>query len=330
MKPVNVGVIGAGEIATTTHIPVLRALDAFRVAWVADANEDRAKKVASANGLTFAPFAEHPRDLPPCDLVLLAIPLPGRTGYFEHFAGGSTAVLAEKPLATRAAEHARLVAAYDAWRLNVCYMRRCYATVQMMRTAHSSGVFGDLREIVIREGGRMTRTGGAGAYQDVSVAEGGGVVKNLGCHGLDAALWITAARRFEVMERAIEWDGQTDRHCDATVVLKDLEGRPGHHCKLSFTVSWLLPQPATLTMHFERAVLSAPIAPSRYVTLQDRDGRRLARIDAMEPGVAETSYQAFSLGWRAAHEALASRTEGLLSGRSCRTTADLMDVLLER
>src|SRR5207244_594476 len=105
-----------------------------------------------------------------------------------------------------AREHRRLMTSFDTWQLAVGYQRRFYATSCLMRKIVQSGALGTLRQVCIAEGGRATRTGSGGAYQDEPVARGGGIVKNLGCHSLDLAFWLTGAEGFLLTDRHVEWD----------------------------------------------------------------------------------------------------------------------------
>lgn len=325
----TVGIIGTGIIAATMHIPVLRALGTVDIRWATDANAARGRRIARANGLEFVDLPADPASLPPCDLVALAIPLVGRDRYLAYYATTGTAVVAEKPLAITATEHAAAAAAFDPWRLNVCYIRRTYATSRLLRECVLSGIFGELREVVVAEGGRGTRTGGGGGYQDEPVAAGGGIVKNLGCHSLDLVLWATGAKSFRIEHRAIEWDGATDRHCDASIVLQDVAGSAGRECALRLTLSWLAAQSNTVTFRFDRADVVSPIAPSLSVDVLGREARR---IGTLQPacGGATLSNQAYGIVWSQSIAALERKRESEVSARSCQPAADLMDALLAR
>jgi predicted dehydrogenase len=330
MSPASIGIIGTGGIATRVHIPVLRAMTSARIVWVTDANEDRGREVGRVNRLPYVPVVSDPNRLPPCDVVLLSIPLSARQVFFDHYADTQTAVLSEKPLALDATEHRRLMTTFQNWQLAVGYQRRCHATSQLLRQLIHSGAFGALLKVCIAEGGRVTRTGAGGQYQDESVARGGGIIKNLGCHSLDLALWLTGAISFQIEDRRVEWDGDTDRSGSAAIRLFGIEGAPGHNCELDWTVSWLEAQPNTIELQFERAFVRAPIAPSANAELLGLDGQLLAQLDATASGGAATSVQAFYLEWDDVIEAVRQRREPMLSARSCCLAAELMDELLDR
>lgn len=329
-KRTSVGIVGAGAIAATAHIPVLRAMPDAGIAWIADTNERRGREVARLNHARFAPVQTDLDSLPPCDVVLLAIPVPPRGAYFDYFAGTNTAILAEKPLANDAPGHARLTARFASWRLAVGYQRRYYATSLLLRSLVRSAVFGPLLGIRIAEGGRVMRTGGLGTYQDVATAEGGGVVKNLGCHSLDLALWLTDAGGFRIHDRQVEWDGDTDRRVHAVIELIDVGGSVGHRCRLDWTLSWLDAQPNCYEFEFNKALLRCPIAPADHIDLLGKDRRMLTRLQTPAGQGATTSAQAFYLEWDDLLAGLKSRREPVVSAISCLKAAELMDELLLR
>ena len=112
----------------------------------------------------------------------------------------------------------------------------------------------------MNEGGRVLRTGGSGDYQDAPTVDGGGIVKNLGCHSLDLALWLTNATRYRIKDRTIEWDGVTDRRAQAEFELTDILGTSGYNCDLHWTVSWLDTKPNCYEFAFPDLFLRCPVA----------------------------------------------------------------------
>jgi predicted dehydrogenase len=328
VKALSVGLIGAGKIAQDFHIPVLRSIDEARIAWIADVDGPRAAALGKANRLRSLTIERGKVDLPPCDVVLLAIPLPAREGYFRFFAATPTAVFAEKPLANDAAHHRALVNEFQGWRLSVGYQRRQYATSRYLKRLIAEEPFGSLTGIRISEGGRTTRSYEGGPYQDVAVAQGGGIAKNIGCHSLDLAFWLTGATGFDIIDRSIEWDGQTDRRCAADMWLRDVGGVAGADCRMEWAVSWLDHQDNTVELQFEHARFRCPIGPSCYVEVASSRGDWKAPIEIAAGHGATTFSQAFYLEWLEVLRGVSSQTENAMSGRSAILTAELIDALL--
>jgi predicted dehydrogenase len=328
MTECSVGIVGAGIIATSVHIPVLRAMDGVRIAWIADAREDLAASVARLNGTAAASVAAGAQGLPPADVVLLAIPVPARAAYLDHYKGGPTSLLLEKPLANSFAEHQAIEAAFAPWQVAACYQRRYYAASQLVASILSSATFGPLRRIRVSEGGRVTRTDGGGDYKSQPVSRGGGVVKNLGCHSLDQALWLAGAKDFEIERREVAWDGETDQACRARITLKDATNGP--LCELDWSISWIERVANHVEFDFADATLRCPVSPDGAVELLSPGGQLIGPISAEGPGRATTTTQAFFLQWRGMISSVQSRSEQPISARSTALCARLMDALLER
>jgi predicted dehydrogenase len=314
-------------IATTAHIPVLRAMPDVEIVWITDAKESRARAVATHNAVRFASLRRGLNGLPSCDVMLLAIPLPPRAPFFDHCARSGTAVMAEKPLAADAIQHAGVASRFPSWQLAVGYQRRHYASSLLLKSLIERGVFGNLLAIRMNEGGRVLRTGGSGEYQDAATADGGGIVKNLGCHSLDLALWLTKAGGYVIKDRAIEWDGPTDRRARAEFELTELLGIPGYSCKLHWTVSWLDIQPNCYEFEFTEMLLRCPVAPDDYLELLGRDRAVITRLRTPAGTGAITSAQAFYLEWRDFLDSLQSRRAPVLSALSCHKVAQAIDQL---
>lgn len=327
MREVTVGIVGAGVITNNVHLPVLHATPGVTIAWVADVNETLAASVAADNQVPIASLDGGVAALPAADIILLAIPLPPRGAYLEHFHGTKTALLVEKPLSNTVAEHRNLVETFPDWQLSVGYQRRFYATFGLVRSIIESGALGALTSISVNEGGRTTKTGGAGQYQSLPVARGGGLVKNLGCHSLDLAIWLTGATGFEIANRSIAWDGETDQACQAKIVLTRPGGAP---VDLHVAYSWIDNMVNAIRFEFANAVLVAPVSPSTSVDLQDLNGKSIAKLATSVQNGGETTIQAFYLEWQATIDAFVARSPQPISAASTLLCAELMDALLAR
>ena len=98
-RMLSVGIVGAGEIVSRIHLPVLSACEDIRIAYVADKNPEAARSVAGSYKVAPVTVADNLDMLPQTDVVLLAVPVTARLPYYELFAKRGTSVLAEKPLA---------------------------------------------------------------------------------------------------------------------------------------------------------------------------------------------------------------------------------------
>src|SRR4051794_18641367 len=73
-RKLSIGIVGAGQIASDSHLPALLAMTDARVAWVSDRDAHRACLVAKTFRVPYAEYQNSFTDLPDCDVVLLAVP----------------------------------------------------------------------------------------------------------------------------------------------------------------------------------------------------------------------------------------------------------------
>src|SRR5258708_6042613 len=104
----SVGIIGAGSIVTSFHLPVLLAMQQVRVEWITDIDAKMAGSVAKAFGVPPLAMPDPLAEIPRTDIVVLAIPYGARPPYYEALRGRGTAIYVEKPIARTAAEHLEL------------------------------------------------------------------------------------------------------------------------------------------------------------------------------------------------------------------------------
>ena len=323
----RLGVIGAGQIVQTVHLPVLEAMPEVELAWITDASDDRARRVGADYGVPHLPCPADPRQLPAdVDAVLLATPTHVREAYYRALAEHGTAVLAEKPFALRHGPHEAWRGLFAEHRLGVGYMRRYYRNVEILRRAVASGAFGPLRAVRHAEGGRAGRTGFDENFKDRAYRDGGGILLAIGCHALDEVVFVTAPRAFHVLDADLVFDGDTDRRVDATIRL-DGCGSEASSCELRFTVSWLDPQDNVLELRFDRATLSTGMAPDASVLVRPAGDGPAWTVTS--PGGAVTSYQAFCLEWRDFLRGVAERRATRISAVESSLTVRLMDTLMD-
>jgi predicted dehydrogenase len=298
-----------------------------RLAWLTDANEERASQVARLFGVPNVALPEALTDLPACDAVLLAIPVHVRPAYYETLGRRGIAVLAEKPFAASSADHDQFEASFAPWRIGCGFQRRMHANTRLLRRVVAGDWFGPLRRLVVSEGDRVTRTGSDTTDKDLGFAQGGGALFNIGVHSLDQSLFIADPRRFEVCESNVAWDGRTDRKVSARVRLAQLHGRPDEVCEMELSVSWLDPVANEIVLEFDRVTLSTGGAPDADVRIEGKSGGEGAVLETPRSG-ARTPNQAFYLEWEDFLLALAEERPSTVSAASCRSTTSLAEELL--
>ncbi|MDA7609815.1 Gfo/Idh/MocA family oxidoreductase, partial [bacterium] len=295
MKIIKIGIVGAGQIARDVHLPVLKAMPNIRVIWIADTNIDAAQNVGKAYDVKAVDLCDGVSELPECDIALLAIPVHARCEYYEGFSKRGIAVFAEKPLAVKASDHEAYVDLFQPHELACGYMKRFFSTSIALRQIIQSNLFGLLTKIRVSDGVRATRTGRDIAFQDRPFLEGGGVLLQVGCHGLDLGCYLTAAEGYEIVENAVESDKGTDRRVEALIHLKQLSGSD-RCCKFEFHSSWLDKKQPGIQLEFETASVSVGGLPDAEIFVQDRRSG-YPYILSQENSGAKTIYQAFYLEW---------------------------------
>lgn len=331
-SPAAIGVIGAGAIARTIHLPVLASMGEARIAWVADADDARARAVADSFGVPHVPVKAAPAALRDCTAALLAIPVGVREPWFAALAEHGTGALVEKPFARDRAEHDRIAALFPAHQLACGFMRRTYASTLQARQIIAEGWLGRPVRIRVAEGGRTTKTGADRSYYDDPKATGAGILLELGCHALDLVFHLTGARSHEIVRQQMVFDAHVDRRAAAAVRLYPEPDGRGEPVELEYTFSWLDRQENGVEIEFPDAVVRFGTTPDARLTIGPRStssNPSRARGVTLVPGTggATTSNQAFCLEWRWLLEGLASGVPSPIAAESCRPVTALIEDL---
>jgi predicted dehydrogenase len=322
----SIGVVGAGEISRKAHLPVLVNIPDIEIAWIYDRNPGPAQALASAYGLR-ALQSLSPDKLPTCDIVLLAIPAESRGEYLNHLSAVGGAALCEKPFATSAAEHLRLIEQFTPHALGVGFMRRFFRSTILLRQIVADGIFGPLLRIDISEGNRSKGSGVDSSFlDDPRLGASRGVLSDLGSHTIDLALYVSAATGFEVRSCTKVLDGAIDRKVTAAVRLQTPNG--SMPAELNYGVSWLDRQTNRIQLTFERTKVWSALTPTAEVFAGNPDSPREAiRLGSQAFG-ATTYSQAFYLEWQDFLAGFRAQSEVITSARRALLTTSLVEALL--
>lgn len=320
----RVGIVGAGEVTRLVHLPVLKNYGEVRIAWMADMESQRLRSLARAFDVDCRIVSDGEIQLPPCDIALLATPVYARRPYLEYFSARGNAILTEKPFAVSLEEHHSFLSLCANTQVHCGYMRRTYATVRALRRMVRERWFGPVRKIRYSEGGRVSRTAAASKTLDMSYKKGGGVLRDLGCHGIDVLVYITGASRFRVQRSKIEWDNETDRQVASEFTLSDSD-HPENECPVEFLVSWLSEQRNRIILEFDHVSLRTGIRPEAELEIASRWDRDLWTRLSLDMSGARSSYQAFFLEWQDVVCALRNGQPGELSAASSVLTTRIVD-----
>lgn len=202
-EPVAVGVVGAGRVASFRHLPILDANDRTTVAWIADVDGSRARRLARAYDCPAVTVTAGAGDVPAADVALLAIPVGSRGEYVRAFADRGTPVLAEKPFAPDRDTHRAYLRRHPAVACN--YMRTRFSSLVQARDVLRSGSFGPLERIDLRESGKLGATGLAGDHYQADPAHpGSGLLLERGCHALSQLVALVPDDELRVEAATLE------------------------------------------------------------------------------------------------------------------------------
>ncbi|MDQ6949654.1 MAG: Gfo/Idh/MocA family oxidoreductase [Actinomycetota bacterium] len=315
-------------MATLVHLPVLLTEPGIRVIYVADISEPAVHRAARTHGCT--PLVLDVGDmasLPHSDMVLLSVPVGARSPYYKQLAEHSTAVYAEKPVATTV-EGAIILQGLFPDHLIACgFQRRYYANFGLLRRAVSEGWFGNLRAVVVSEGARTGATGVDWSFREIRQLSGGGILMDLGCHSLDLMQILTGTAKFEILEQQLTLDDEVDREVDLSLRCYSTEG---NEVALRLTLSWLRPIPNMFRLDFDTCSLITTGRPDAQVGIISKGSQQTAVSLGSDLGLATTVNGAIRLAWRSLLRSATSGDPCPLSVASCLSTVDLIDQVYRR
>ncbi|MGE0873760.1 MAG: Gfo/Idh/MocA family protein [Burkholderiales bacterium] len=275
---VVVGLIGAGNVVETYHLPVLSRLPSVRIGWIADANLSRAEALAVAYGIPW--FAAEIDCLPDVNAVLVATPVGTRWPIVEAVTGRGWHAFCEKPFAISSDEHRRMIDLARArhTRLGVGLLRRHYAGTDAARKAIRSGILGAVLDIFASEGMRVRKTGrGDNWYQTDAAASGGGALFEIGAHLVDQVFAICNVEGFEIDDCRQEYLAGLEFETRAT---GELRMRGGDRVHFSITVTRLRDVFNGIIVRCANGQLRLGLAPDSGLEILDRSGNSILRMDS--------------------------------------------------
>jgi len=150
----NVGVIGAGNISSSVHLPLLSCMDDVNLKFIADRKNP--KTLAKLYNTKPIELTEQ-SSFPDCDIILITLPVGVRNNYLQKFAQSNTYIFSEKPFTIDLKTHEDLLQLSDKFTCN--YERIFYNTTRNIKNIISSEIFGKIQKISIEEGNIFGKTG---------------------------------------------------------------------------------------------------------------------------------------------------------------------------
>jgi predicted dehydrogenase len=247
--PYDVGVVGAGNVTTTFHLPILSDLPEVEVSYIADVNRERARIFTGIYGGDPVPINNASVEIPSADILLLATPVGVRETYVDAAAEMDAKLFAEKPFATDFEEHCNYLDKLS--EPTTCnYMRTSYSSVQQLAAIVSGGIFGRIESVTMTRG-LIGSTGiSPGSFRTDPSMSGGGVLMEKGCHDLSQLIEIFGNAHMEVIESNVTWKESLDVAVEAILHVE----KP-HDIDVDFRISMVEPYETIAIFEFENATV---------------------------------------------------------------------------
>lgn len=291
----EVGVIGAGKIASATHLPVLHNVEGARIKYVADTNGRRARRMAWSYGSKGIGIDDGDvASLPECDVALLAVPVTVREPYVREFGRRGTAVFSEKPFALDPNQHRRFLDTLDTVSCN--YQRLCFGSTRRAREIVEAGVFGAVERVLCREGGIQGATGqsSSGFRADEELRDRY-LVLDRACHGLSQLLYAFPGGELAVEASRMTWQRGFDVDLQAGLSLS----YDGREIPVAFELTQIRPIDTVIRIEFENAIVEFDTgAPDATLSVSGTDENESSLTFEPHPEAASTFAQAAYLRWR--------------------------------
>ena len=295
-KNFSVGIIGAGEIVSKVHLPVLSSVENISISWITDADSNKGKALANAYNIPFIEFFHDLSNLPYADIVLLAIPFGNRNPYYEVLKSRSSALYVEKPFALTKQQHKEICSSFPEHNLACGFQRRSWGPNLLVKNLIENKVFGELKSARFELGHPAGFVGSAGFFSDIKQS-GGGILFDVGVHGVDTILFCTNAKSFNISTAKIIKENGFDIHTKAKMIIKDSQDNP---INCDILVSCLEETSNKLEFEFTNAIISYSLLDyNTNITLLTINGSQRSTLTSLSCSNSYplTSFQAFYEHW---------------------------------
>lgn len=330
MKDYRIGIIGAGSIVESNHLPAIASLSQAEFAWIYDKNAARSAMVSKMYGVPAVEEASFDRVIGEVDVCLLAIPYGTRKPYIDLCRQSGKAIVIEKPFAFSEEEHLATCEGFSDWAIAVNFQRRFYRSVDILRQINRTRPFGHLRSIRYIQG-NFTLKGGSGYLSSASLA-GGGVIAESASHILDIILLITAAKGISLLEmRSLHQDGlDYDSVFDSLITTEDTQIPV--HCE----ISTLRNLANGLYLEFDNGLLTCDLSPDGKIFLRNKANSTIEYSLTGERSYENVQYQAtrineaFLIFWQQFVQGLQKKEVNLTSASSSMLTSSWLEGIYKR
>ena len=320
IEKTKVGVIGLGDISTKVHLPILSARKDTEIEWSFDINEENAKYISKIFNLRLISSNTGLIDFPEVDVILMAIPPTQRQTYLEFFLKSNTSFYIEKPFAFSASEHESICKKFAPFRLGNGLQYRSWGRTLLVKKIIEERVFGNLFRVELGQGSPYSGFGGR-KRKDV-----GGVLWDLGIHGLDMIFNVTKAQSVEILKSNIFEDNGFALDVSS---LMNLE--LGNQKTVSFDchVSWVKETIEGCIFNFENANLKLPFDVQSPIEILSKNKNKVMSMNEEIQQYPLTPLQTFSSHWDRFLEGISNQTSNRTSAENSLLTTKAIEKILE-
>jgi predicted dehydrogenase len=321
----SIGVVGAGQIVATCHLPAILSLDNTRVAWVADRDLDKARRTSRSFGVKLIAMPNDPASLPEADAILLAIPFGVRAAFYPALSQRSCAIYVEKPFARTTSQHDSQCSLFSPERIACGFQLRSSAAARALRQLIRSRLFGELRGLQIQLGGPGITTGER--YGSDLMMAGGGILFETGIHALDLALYACDAVSATTSSVKLIKHAGFDIHTEA--MLK-IETGHGSQAELELLVTALRYTTPCNTFVFDTARVRHDLWSTGCLTAESREGEAKFVLSGTSTEYPVTPAQMFNAHWSAFLDGVRSEKVNVTSAITSRITTQAIEEIYAR
>lgn len=262
----KVGIIGAGSIVESLHLPVIINTVGIEPYWIFDINPERSKEIGIMYGVSVIDklLKEHIDNI---DILLVATPLFGREEIIDLLTcvKGKT-IYFEKPFAISRENHHLYAKKLENHSVFIGFQRRYYPWVNIVKRCIDSGIFGKLRSVDFKQC-KFDLKGGStflANYRGI----GGGLLAESAIHSLDLIVYLTKAIDIKVVKKEFIEFSRIDFDSSSESILITDSGQVNVH----LTVSNLLNETGGFIFIFDNARLSIGLNANANVVFSDSLG----------------------------------------------------------
>ena len=302
--PSRIGILGAGQIVSNVHLPVLKNLPNVEVAYIADIDAARGSRLARFADVPFVRLDLEDARLFTVDVLLLAIPWGARAPIYEKtraLGASQPGLYVEKPFARDLNEHQAILGDHAKASVAAGMQRRWLGSVQCARAMVRDELFGSLESINVQFGGLGRILSGDRYSSNVELA-GGGILLEMGVHYIDAALLILGAESISLLRKNTVSDGGFDLHTEATL---GITMGNGAFAEMEIEISNLKSLQNGITLVFEKATVRFDLNGETELAVKTHSGMKYA-INANQQWGPNLPLALFAQQWTRYLEAKAS------------------------